>query len=308
MLSGGSNYADSGSLEAAPSLKCFQEITREAPDHIVAQLVGHDRVHTFGAESIEQLRLYRLGGDGFDRTCFAITEGETVHSAIYVYKTYDPLRGDRDLHGNVADILTRETSADDRVPHSTIFYSISNITNVRGVGQSLVHELHTHLGKTFERAKQSTLSPLRSLDINLSDEHRKKLLTFSVSELKELAVLHLMTGADRVQKFHMENGARIADIKLVPGDKSIHPVTGKMCEHVAMVNYAYDLNAHELHANALSFKTVKQALNAKDGDPQQRRDTIARGVFACVSSSLREETGMVDVNSSFVSNEFSLRI
>lgn len=308
MLSGGINQnADSGLIESVPSLKRFQEVTRDAPDHIVAQLVGHDRVHEFGAASIEQLRKYRLGGDGFDRTCFAITEGETVHSAIYVHKTYDAVRGDSDFHGNVAHILAHEAAEDKRTPRSMIFYSISNITNVRGVGRLLVGELHTHLGQTFEQAKSSTLSPLRSFDLNFADEDRKRFLTMSVPEQKKIALQYLLTGVNDVQCFHMENGARLADIKLVPGDKSVHPATGKVCEHVAMVNYAYDMPADELYANAASFQAVKQAIRNKDGDPQQRQDVIARGVFARVSSALREEIGLKDADLSCSSSAPALR-
>lgn len=295
MFSGEFNQnVDGQQPESVQSVRQFQEITREAPDHIVAQLVGHDRVHEFGAMSIEALRHHRLGGNGFDRTCFAITEGDTVHSAIYVSKSYGSLRSDRDFSGNVADILAQPVKANSRSPESLIFYSISNISNAQGVGQALVSQLHTHLGNAFSKAKASTLSPLRSFDQDFSEKDRSRFIALPVPEQKKIVLDYLLTSENLVQQFHMGNGARIADIKLQSGDKSLHPKTGEEIHHMAMVNYAYDVSPAVLMANADAFKSVKKALRIKDADPVQSRQTIARGIFARVSSMLLEETGWTD--------------
>lgn len=308
MFSSGFNQStQGGQVESAPSLKQLHEITRTAPDHIVAQLVGHDRVHKFGTSSIKELRKYRLGGPAFNRTCFAILDGDIVHSAIYLHKGYDQLRSDRDFHGNVADILAHETAADGRMPRSVIFYSISNITNVPGAGQMLVSELHTHLCKTFERAKYSTLSPMRNFDLDFGDKDRQKFLTLPAPEQKMHALRYLLTGADETLCFHMGNGARMADVKLLSGDQSVHPVTGKMCQHTVMVNYAYDLSARELHANAASFRAVKQAIRNKDSDSNERKDIIVRGIFARVSGAILEDARWMDSDFSFASGAPALR-
>lgn len=295
MFSGEFNQNTGGQQpEFAQPVRQFQEITREAPDHIVAQLVGHDLVHQFGTTSIEDLRLYRLGGDRYDRTCFAIMEGDLVHSAIYVSKSYGALRSDRDFSGNVAYILEQPAKANSRSPESLILYSISNITNVAGVGQELVTALYTHIANVFYKARASTLSPLRSFDQDFSEKDRIRFIALPVPEQKRIVLDYLLTGDNLVQKFHMGNGARIADIKLQSGDKSLHPKTGEVINHLAMVNYAYDVSPAVLMANADAFKAVKKALRVKDTDPVQSRQTIAHGIFARVSSMLLEETGWTD--------------
>lgn len=271
-----------------PSLR-FQEITHDAPDNIVGQLVGHDRVHVFGADSVQALRMHRLGGKGFDKTCYAIIKEGIVHSAIYVANSYNQIACDRDIPGDVAAILVAKTSQDNRSPAAFIFYSISNITNVSGVGQRLVQDLHAHLRQAFPSVIRSTLSPLRSFDDGLSGQERSVFTGMSDAAKKRSVLSHLLTGQNQVEQFHLGNGARIADIKLRAGDQSIDAVTGAPCLHMAMVNYAYDMDAAQLLANAQSFASVKQALRNSGLETQKRQDIVSSRILELVSPSLLEE-------------------
>lgn len=265
----------------------FQEILQTSPDNIVRQLVGHDRVHVSGARDLEEIRRCRLGGDGFDRTCYAlIAPDSTVHSAIYVYKTYAPVRHDTDYHGNIADILACETTPDNRDPQAFIFYSISNITDARGAGQALVNDLHTHLSREYPTAGRSTLSPLRDFGVGFSDEDKAIFAAMTPEQQTYRVLSHLYSAKNSVQNFHLGNGARIADINLNAGDISYDEQSGEPSRHDVMVNYAYDMPADKLAANAHRYRGVKAALRDKTMDSALREMTVRDGVISVVSPSI----------------------
>ena len=273
----------------------FHEITNDAPDQIVGQLAGNDLVHVKGAGSIDELRRFRLGGEGFDRTCYAmIGKDDVVHSAIYILKTYDDIESDRDLHGDIADTLGNETCANDHSPRSLIFYSISNITELPGMGQTLVQNLYAHLQTQYPEAKRSTLSPLRTFDQDFTAE---QVLQFRgmTQQGKTRAVLDYILSGDRnsmVQQFHLGNGARIADIKLSSGDVATDRETGKARRHFAMVNYAYDMDDAQLQTNAAAFRDVKKLIRNTDMDPELRTVSIRHKLMPLVSDVILEDTGI----------------
>lgn len=274
-----------------PSLR-FHEIGRDAPEHIVCQLVGRDRVHNKGVQTTEELRRYRLGGEGFSKTCYALLDGQAVISAIYVHKGYERIENDRDLNGNVAGILQEESIVDNRAPLSKIFYSISNIKNISRAGQNLVVGMYAHLSLQHPKAARSTLSPLRTFDQDFSAHDD---LNFSVmpSAYKKRAVLdYLLTGENPVQQFHMGNGARIADIKLNSGDVSFDEKTGKIRRHFAMVNYAYDMSEEVLRANSAAFSVVKTIINSKEIDPIERTVRVRESIMPLVSPAILQDTGL----------------
>ena len=286
---------------ALPSLR-FHEIPQDAPEHIVHQLVGHDRVHSKGVQTIEELRRYRLGGEGFNRTCYALLDAQTVISAIYVHKGYKHIESDRDLSGNVAEILQEETAADNREPKSKIFYSISNIKNLSGAGQHLVVDMYGHLTTYHPQASRSTLSPLRTFDKAFSPEDDLNFSLMPSADKKRAVLNYLLKGEDAVQQFHMGNGARIADIKLDAGDTSVDEKTGILRRHYAMVNYAYDISEHTLQANAASFRVTKSLIRAVDMDPDERAERIRSGIMARVSETVLEDAGMSPPRYGFASS------
>lgn len=131
----------------------FIEITPESPIEIIKQLLGHDRVHK-GAEDIEGLLQYRLGGEGKNKTCYALKGDDgTIHCAIYIYKDVASIETERDLHGNVVQILHDPIKDMSEVAQSMIFYSISNISGVKGMRQLLVRNLHAHLTQNYPAVK-----------------------------------------------------------------------------------------------------------------------------------------------------------
>lgn len=273
----------------------FREIDRDAPDRLVAQLAGNDLVHVKGANSVEELRRFRLGGEGFDRTCFAMLDSDdTIHSAIYVVKTYEGIDSDRDLHGDIGKTLHSETSADPRSPTSLIFYSISNLTDVSGVGQKLVQNLYAYLQAAYPNAKRSTLSPLRTFDENFTAEEAAK-FNGMTAQAQTRAVLDYILSGDRggmVQQFHLGNGARVADIKLSAGDIAVDRETGSARRHFAMVNYAYDMGEEQLQENAAAFREVKKLIRNTDMDPELRAVTIRHKLWPLVSDVILEDTGI----------------
>ncbi len=263
----------------------FMEITRDTPDHVAGQLVGHDRVHMHGARTLEELRSCRLGGPNFDRTCFAmVQEGDIVQAAIYVHKSYARLNSDRDLHGNVRRILEGDTHERREKPTALTFYSISNITDTPGAGQRLVLNLHDHLTREYGGVRMTTLSPLRSFDKNMSGQGRTDFAVLSDAEKRRTVIEHLLSGSDGVQQFHMGNGARIGDVKLMAGDRSDEG--GNVQPHAAMVNYVYENDPSVLRANAEKFRAVKQTWRNKEMDPAERFAVTSEIIFPMLSSSL----------------------
>jgi hypothetical protein len=241
-----------------PTISCrFGEITRAAPDAIIHQLAGRDRVHEFGADNIENLRGYRLGDRDASKTCYAmIGDDGCVHSAIYVKRDcHDVSSGFRALNGDVKGILSARVEDLNQAPRSLIFYSISNITEERGMGQLLVRNLHTHLTREHPGVVLSTLSPLRSFERDI--EH------LGEGQQRRAVLSYLFDIKDGVQKFHMGNGAVIGDIKLK---------ADTMGAARAMVNYVYHPDPAVLAQNAKAFK--------------------ARDLSALVAPALLAETGL----------------
>lgn len=240
----------SGAAIPHPSIAVnFGEITSEAAPEIVGQLVGYDRVHNFGAESETALRAFRLGNPHTTKTSYAmIGEDARVHSAIYVKRdTHDVSQGYKALNGDVRGILASRVERLEDAPSALMFYSISNITEERGMGQLLVRNMHAHLTQEYPGVVLSTLSPLRTFDAYLQETaiHPQEFSAFSQAIQRRMVLYYLMTVADPVQKFHMGNGAIIGDIKL--GADTVGLTS-------AMVNYVYPPDREELSENAKAFK------------------------------------------------------
>ena len=263
----------------------FMEITRDTPDCIVVQLAGHDRVHTHGAGSPEELRKWRLGGPIFNRTCYAmVEEGDRVHAAIYVQKAYRNVESDRDLHGNVRKILERSVRERNERPTHLVFYSISNLSDKKGVGQNLVVSLHEHLNREYTGALMTTLSPMRSFDKNMSAEECAAFMALPDVNKRRAVIAHLLAGTDLVQQFHMGNGARIGDIKFMAGDISGEGENAR--QHIVMGNYVYDNDPAVLKENAAQFAEVKRALRDANMDESVRREIVSEIIYSKISPTL----------------------
>lgn len=243
------NVASDNALCHPSVASAFAEITAEAPREIVTQLAGRDRVHVSGADSEDALRRYRLGNPHTNKTSYAMVGDDgRVHSAIYVKRdTHDVSEGFRALNGDVRSILAAPVAKLSDKPTALMFYSISNITEERGMGQLLVRNMHAHLTQEYKGVVLSTLSPLRTLDAYLEEAavKQEEFAAFSAAVQRRMILFYLMSVADPVQKFHMGNGAIIGDIKL--GADTV----GKTA---AMVNYVYPADREELSENAKAFK------------------------------------------------------
>lgn len=230
------------------------EITRESPVADIKALVGKDAVHSAGTQSVEEIMEYRLGGEAFNRTCFAVrnvADGE-LQSAIYVHKAYNYITTPRDLPDNVREILgTPAACMVDALVTATGFYSITRLGEVKGAGEVLIRKLHDHLTRIYPQAVLTTLSPLRQpvngkegIDDFIVAPGRQDWDKLSETQQRVLALEFLLQKREGVQAFHMGNGAIIGDIKLDADSVGRHRV---------MVNYIYNTDMAKLTANAAAF-------------------------------------------------------
>ncbi len=229
------------------------EITSESPDHMISALIGRDEVHSTGVDTKENLLKYRVGGEAFNRSCFAVQDfsGE-LQSAIYLHKDYAQVKTPRHLCGNVNGILSGEARhMAEQKPLSIIFYSITRLGAMKGAGEILIGQLHKHLTEKYPETVLSTLSPLRQpkdkfgIDIFLSEACPFPAEQMHADEKRAHALAFLTLKKEGVQNFHMGNGAIIGDIK-VDADR--------VGTHRLMVNYIYSPDAAELKANAAQYR------------------------------------------------------
>lgn len=249
---------DTFAEKALDSSIALIEVTT-AHGHLLDQLVGKDDVHDRGTESTHALRQWRVGGELFTKTVYAITDAaqQIVYAAIYVFKTPKTITGFADVPGNVGHILNAR--AQTRLhgdPTALIFYSITNIRGADGkplkpgAGTMLINGL-LQRGDLPRGAVLSTLSPLRTL---AKSAERMEGETFSDEQRLALAFAHLSQVSNPVQKFHMGNGARIGDIKLraTVDDAAPDAVQGLN----VMVNYHYPTDAQQRADNRERFAAI----------------------------------------------------
>ena len=224
-------------------------------DHHVQALVGRDDVHSFGVDSAESLKKYRLGGAAFDRSCWAVRNDQNeLQSAIYVHKNYTRIDAPRDLAGNVRKILTSEATQTAAIPLSIIFYSITRLGAVKGAGEVLIGKVHERMNKMYPQATVfSTLSPLRvfkgeGIDTFIEGPGMPEWNRLDEAGQRAVALQFLLQKREGVQKFHMGNGAIIGDIKLDADSVGKYRI---------MVNYMYDRDAGVLKENAARFAACK---------------------------------------------------
>ncbi len=234
---------------------------------LARQLIGRDRVHTFGTDTLENLQRYRLGGPNGNKTAYALIDpqgeqGRQVLSAIYVYWETKPVKSFGDLNGDVADILGKPCGLRSSGPTSTAFYSISGFPNAMpGAGEMLITRLHEHLTQTMPDCVLSTLSPVRTMRHWYEPLTKKAwdsgLPAHAVSDvlddpsLKRLVLAHLLSNKNPVQIFHMGNGAIIGDIKLKANSAGSEDDADGMG---IMINYVYDRDSAVLKDNRVFYR------------------------------------------------------
>lgn len=221
-------------------------------ESVIRQLAGQDKVHAAGAETVEQLLRFRIGGDGTNRQAYAMLDIDTwkIASAIFVDKQCQKIITPRDCCDNVQNILSSPVTAMSSVPTAVVFYSICS--TAPGAGRELIENLHPYLTQKYPRTIFHTLSPLRDVpgkaELNRFIEEAVQGRNFSTLDepvQKKIAVDYLKLCIDPVQCFHQTNGARIDDIKLNADSKGLHRL---------MVIYRYPRDAEELRQNAGLFK------------------------------------------------------
>ena len=125
------------------------EVTKDAPDPLVDQLVNRDRVHSQGTESIEHLREFRLGGPSFNRRCFALASQGSgkICVVIYAHAQTRAIESSAKIPGKLGAILFKPTrSLEDRPVSCIQFYSISTLDGApKGAGKILIGGVHEYL-------------------------------------------------------------------------------------------------------------------------------------------------------------------
>jgi len=283
---------------AKTSMYRFIEITRDAPDSLVRRLAKNDSVHVTGADTIDNLRECRLGGAGYDRTCYAMVEGDgenaIVHCAIYVKKLYGPVSSPEDLCGDVAAILNSKSEKNPDEPTQAAFYSISNITGLLGMGQRLVVALYEHLAKHMPQAAWTTLSPDRTFDQDFTEEDIARFNALSVQKKAREVVEYILTGEDKiVQGFHMGNGATPADANFNAGDIEHVKKTGELKPHVVMINYWYDNDPEIVKRRRAAYTEIKKILRDEGIDAGERAAKVREMMLPLIGRRLLEKAGMM---------------
>lgn|GEM_PF-3075265 len=227
--------------------------------HYLSQIAGHDRVHSFGAQTVDDLCKYRVGGRA--KAAFAIVSHaeDKVEAVIFGHRSNKPIKNGKDLQGNVAKILHEKTSKRfDGQTTAMVFYTISAITDTKGTGQALIDKLL----ETDHGFLPATLSPLRTLSDAYPGISQRQFARMAREEKQMLAFLHLLNFKDVVQGFHMGRGAIIRDIKL---DANLANSQDGILGRRVMVNYGYiggDLSV--LAENKSILRSIKASGQKQD--------------------------------------------
>lgn len=252
------------------------DLTELSVDHTdyLSQIAGQDRVHTFGAQTVDELCEYRIGGDASAKTAFAVvnTDTQKVGAVIFGHKTKKTINTGADLQGNVAEILREKASAAfEGTPTAMVFYTISAFT--RGAGPLLVNTLIRHT----DGFQPATLSPLRTLrdaypNVDVGD--------LKAEEKTVLAFMHLLNREDPVQKFHMGNGAIIRDIKLDANDPDSEDGIKGLG---VMVNYGYTGDLNTLSANKSTLSAINAGSEPREALLELMEPALSRRLMTLVS-------------------------
>ena len=232
-------------------------------------LLRNEAVHPM--RDLDELRHNRLGyiddnnpfksGSTSTKLAFALAEGPFMRAVIYLDLSERPARDDQliefcDLPGNLSAMRHAPSVPLTGNFNTFCFYSVSNISNPndpngKGAGERLITQVHTAL-RPYARV-MTTLSPFRGFNqwieqAGLQSEAADK------DGLFRLALKRVFAHHDRVQKFHLSNGAVIAGFHVGVNDQDTRDATEGM--NMA-VNYVYPRNLSILQQNAAAYRERK---------------------------------------------------
>lgn len=200
-------------------------------------LVAGERVHE--VSGAQNLTRYRLGYMQSNKRCFALVEGRKILSAIYTYAAQGNV-----LPGHVGHILNEPSQKLQLLADVIAFYSISNMSDRKGVGQLLIRSLHAEFVKSSAPPILTTLSPLRSFRAWIEEQGH------DLSGIRDKAAEYLKLKRDPVQKFHQGNGAIVGAIHI---DANAPGTRDAIDGHGVMISYRYPRQSEYLDENRAAF-------------------------------------------------------
>lgn len=225
---------------------------------LITDLIGDkkDKVHPVET-TLEGFAAARIGTEKDNKQCWVLVDDTTkdLKAALYTYQDTTVIRRESDLTGRVDQILTTPVTALERSARSVIFYSVASFDN--GAGVHLIDGVTTQFEKHSPKTVLSTLSPLRGLG-HWAESNKKPCqhIRSNPQKLNALAMEFLMANEDKVQQFHLRNGAYIGDVKLEANRRgSKDDLLGMN----VMVNYVYpkkNLRLDNQEAYKLGFLTL----------------------------------------------------
>lgn len=211
-----------------------------------------DKVHP-APRTLDGFDRYRIGDMSHSRQTWVKQDQdqEVVTAALYSACFYQTINTPRDLHGNVASILNGRSILKNEVPQSIIFYSISSFE--KGEGRALIKAVHAYLSRQFPGTVLATLSPLRGLTAWLENKGIAADAFHDAAQDDKIRYVmdYIANGENSVARFHLGNGATVADIKF--NANSVSSDDARLGMNV-MVNYGYP-NADRLADNRQAYKS-----------------------------------------------------
>lgn len=196
--------------------------------------VKMDKVHPIPNNADDFIRM-RVGGLNDNKQCWVLLDAaDDIKAVLYTFQDTSYISSETDLNGNMSGILSTPVTALTEPVKSIIFYSVASFDN--GAGFRLIDTVCSRFSGAA-RPALSTLSPLRGLGHWAQSSGRNLHgIRCEKKKLKKLALAFLKANEDKVQQFHMRNGAYIGDIKLEANARgSMDDMRGMN----VMVNYVY---------------------------------------------------------------------
>lgn len=213
--------------------------------------VKQDAVHPVPS-NVDDFIKYRVGKLSDNKQSWVLVnqEGE-ISAVLYTFRDTMKIHSEEDLSGNMQDILSVPVKSLSATARSVTFYSITSFFN--GAGFRLIDEAYAqYTDKKKKWPVVTTLSPLRGFARWASENAQDKVQGIRCDEqkLKSLALEFLVANENKVQKFHMRNGAYIGDIKLEANKRGSRDDLFGMN---VMVNYVYS-KPDEREDNKLAYQ------------------------------------------------------
>lgn len=217
-----------------------------------------DKVHPL--KDMDELMTRRLGDKQSTKRCYALVaqkpEGRDILAAIYTYWSDAPVQEPtwKMLPQHVGDILTTPSAPLKGEPTVVAFYSISAFGP--DTGKTLIARLHDKFTRSANPPILTTLSPLRKFKEWLDKEG----LTLQGNRDDDIQIVakYLSGIEDKVQQFHLKNGAQIGAIHFnANAAGSLDDAHGAGC----MISYRYPRQGERLTENKATLATGKPPIS-----------------------------------------------